>query len=93
MAAKEGTGSSSRNDSADQSMGAKLYLPDGSALPAGLSLFLLTLRAAIHDVCSALSSTLMEFQTQGEVVGVWEHGRPQKNLTNTTLPESLFQQL
>lgn len=44
MATKEGSGSSSRNDSADQSTGAKPYLPEGSALPAGLSPFLLALK-------------------------------------------------
>lgn len=57
MVTKEGTGTSSRNDSADQSTGAKPYLPEGSALPAGLSLIPLALKAAIHAVCSALSLT------------------------------------
>lgn len=53
MVTKEGTGTSSRNDSADQSTGAKPYLPEGSALPAGLSLIPLALKAAIRAVCSA----------------------------------------
>lgn len=35
MAIKGGTETSSRNDSADQNTGAELYLPEGSALPAG----------------------------------------------------------